>query len=438
MKLRNKVGYGFGDLGISIAYFAVGFFFIFYLTDGIGMRPIVAGIVFFIGQLWDSINDPIMGIISDRTKSKHGRKRVYLLFGAIPFSISFVLLWIIPINVSPAIQFILATAAILFHTTAYTVVAVPYMSLVPMMTKDYDERTSIVGIRAMLSTLGTIGGAGAALFVSGDDTINLGNLHTMAIVFGIVSIFALLISAQSVKGIHDDSSFKSQSFSDYVKIIKNSTVRLLLSVKFLGAIGTGTLSASIVYYATYVLGDSSYSTYGLGIYIIVTAACIPFYNYLTKRVSKQKILLVTNFATAIILSYMGFFVDSNNLTMFFVSSALLGMFMSAYLLIPYSIIPDLVEIYEYETGDRHESVFFGLWSSFHSLGIAFAGLLLTSILDIMKYDGTKNTQTTQGLLGIKIGFGILPGIFLILTAITLSRYKVTRVSFGKIVNSLTG
>ena len=206
MRLRNKIGYGFGDLGISIAYFALGFFFIFYLTDGVGMRPLYAGIAFFIGQIWDSINDPIMGVISDRTRSKYGRKRVYLLFGAVPFGLSFMFLWFIPTGVTPLIQFLMATAAILFHTTAYTVVAVPYMALVPMMSVDYDERTSIVGIRAMLSTLGTIGGAGAALFVTDDNSINLENLHSMAIYFGIISAITLDRKSTRLNSSHTDIS----------------------------------------------------------------------------------------------------------------------------------------------------------------------------------------------------------------------------------------
>jgi len=83
MQLHKKLGYATGDLGISISYFAVGFFFMYYLTDIVGMNPMLAGVAFFIGKLWDGINDPLMGIISDRTKSRWGRKRVYILLGSV-------------------------------------------------------------------------------------------------------------------------------------------------------------------------------------------------------------------------------------------------------------------------------------------------------------------------------------------------------------------
>jgi Na+/melibiose symporter-like transporter len=163
MLLRQKIGYASGDFGISIAYFAVGFFFLYYLTDIIGLSPELAGLAFFLGKLWDGVNDPIMGVLSDRTRSRFGRKRVYVLFGAFPLALSFWLLWTIPIDASAGMQFVLATLAMMLFATAYTVVVVPYMALVPIMTKDYDERTQITGLRAILSTVASILGGGLAL-----------------------------------------------------------------------------------------------------------------------------------------------------------------------------------------------------------------------------------------------------------------------------------
>ena len=107
-----------------------------------------------------------MGVLSDRTRSRYGRKRVYVLFGAAPLAVSFMLLWSIPVDANQWIQFLLATGAITLFATAYSVVVVPYMSLVPVMTRDYDERTQITGLRAILSTFGTIAGGGTAMLLS--------------------------------------------------------------------------------------------------------------------------------------------------------------------------------------------------------------------------------------------------------------------------------
>ena len=134
--MRKKIGYAVGDMGISISYFAVGFFFMYYLTDIVGMAPFIAGLAFFIGKLWDGINDPLMGILSDRTRSRFGRKHVFVLLGALPLALSFILLWVIPLNVNEWLQFAWATVSLTIYATTYTVVVVPYMALVPVLSND--------------------------------------------------------------------------------------------------------------------------------------------------------------------------------------------------------------------------------------------------------------------------------------------------------------
>ncbi len=122
MHLSRKIGYGLGDLGISISYFAVGFFYMFYLTDIIGMEPYLAGIAIFIGKLWDGINDPIIGILNDQIKSRFGRKRSFILFGSLPFALAFIFLWLIPVDAPVWIQFSLAVISLLTYATAYSIV----------------------------------------------------------------------------------------------------------------------------------------------------------------------------------------------------------------------------------------------------------------------------------------------------------------------------
>ncbi|MDH5373566.1 MAG: MFS transporter, partial [Acidimicrobiia bacterium] len=237
MLRRTKIGYAVGDLGLSIAYFAVGFFFLFYLTDVVGLSASVAGSVVLIGKLWDGVNDPLIGVLSDRTRSRHGRKRVYLLYGAIPFAISFGLLWWLPLDASQAVTFILACAAILFFATAYSVVAVPYMAMVPVMTVDYDERTQVIGFRAMFSSFGTITGGGIALLVSDEDGV-ASALQGISIGFGIFCALAILVAAASIKGLEarNDADISRVPFRRYVALAREPNVSTLLWFKLLGAV----------------------------------------------------------------------------------------------------------------------------------------------------------------------------------------------------------
>jgi GPH family glycoside/pentoside/hexuronide:cation symporter len=427
--MRRKIGYASGDLGISISYFAVGFFFMYYLTDIVGMAPVLAGTVVLIGKLWDGVNDPLIGVLSDRTRSQFGRKRVYILFGTIPFAVSFVLLWIIPSAIDQWQQFALATASILLFATTYSFIAVPYMALVPVMTTDYDERTQITGIRAILSTLGTILGGGVALFVSSYSNIALG-LRTMAIGFAAVISICLFVAAYSVKGVERetgaDPAIAGVTLAQYTVLPKDKNVLVLLVFKFLGAIATGCLIASIPYFAEHILGSAKSSSIGVGIYTATTAALIPVWNKLTHMFDKRRLLLIANSLGAIVLLSIGLFMKEGYTLAFFAGCGLLGAVTSAYLLIPYSLVPDLVDYYRHKTGEQHESVFFGLWMTVHQLGIAVAGFLLGVFLGLGGYDGTASVQTGSALLTVRLVFGLVPGLFLLAAALVLQKYGITR------------
>jgi glycoside/pentoside/hexuronide:cation symporter, GPH family len=429
MKNGKKVGYALGDMGISISYFVVGFFFLYYLTDIVGMNPYLAGLAFFIGKLWDGVNDPLMGILSDRTRSRFGRKRVFVLFGALPFAVSFVLLWMIPLHTAVWIQFMLAILAMMLYATAYTVVVVPYMALVPILTKDYDERTQITGLRAALSTVGTIlGGSAALLLASFSDQLT--GLRTITIAFGVFSLVALLVAGLSVSGVesgdHSNSTVMAYSWVRYLALLKDRDVLVLMAVKLLGAVATGSLSAALPYFAQHVLGDRGTSTYGLAAYVAVSAACIPVWNRLSRSCDKRRLLLVGNLITAVVLLAMGFLLQAGMRVVFYAGCVLLGMGMSSYLLIPYSLVPDLVDVYESRTGERHESVFFGLWITVHQLGISLSGLLIGFALSAFGYDGKLAVQTPAARQAIRVGFGVLPGLFFMLTAFVLQQYGISR------------
>ncbi len=435
MRLSRKIGYGLGDLGISISYFAVGFFYMFYLTDIVGMAPYLAGLAIFIGKLWDGINDPIIGIINDQIKSRFGRKRSFLLFGSLPFALSFFILWLIPVEAAVWVQFSLAVVSLLIYATAYSIVVVPYMSLVPVMSQDYNERTQITGIRAVLSTFGIIMGGGIAMWISSFENQLLG-LHSMAIGFGILTFLSILIAARSVRGMElEDQPIVSMTPRQYLKLATDKNVMILLLLKFFGAIGTGSLSASIPYFSKYVLGDPSVSSKGLAIYVLASALCIPVWNRLTHTFEKRHLLLFSNVLTAFILAGIGFFVAEGAVTHFYIGCVFLGIIMSAYLLIPYSLVPDLVDYSQVKSGQCHESVFFGMWIMMHQLGLAGAGLIIGLVFTIMGYD-SSNLDQTDSIHAVRLVFGLIPGLFLVLGALVLQKYEITREYYDKIKSQL--
>lgn len=421
------VGYAVGDLGISLAYFALGFFFLFYLTDVVGLSASLAGVVVLIGKLWDGINDPLIGIMSDRTRSRHGRKRVYLIYGAVPFAVSFVLLWWIPPGASTAVAFGLATGLLLLFATTYSLVGVPYQALVPVMTADYDERTRLVGYKAVFSAVGTVLGGGIALVVGKEVGVASG-IRVMAVGFAAFCCITILVAARSVRSLDGPGSpdITPVPLRRYVDLALEPNVSTLLGFKILGAVATGVLTAVLPFFAEHVVGTTSAASISLAIYTITAAALVPTWVRLTRRIDKRRLMIGSNIAAAVLLGLIGLLAATDSVLVFYAGSALLGAAMSGYMLIPPSLVPDLVDWYEYERGERHESVFFGLWMTVHQLGLGVAGLLLGLFLHAFGYVGGADAQSAEAVQGVRLAFALLPGTFLVLAGLLLQRYRVTR------------
>ncbi|MFW2340404.1 MAG: MFS transporter, partial [Acidimicrobiia bacterium] len=226
-----------------------------------------------------------------------------------------------------------------------------------------------------------------------------------------------------------DTEISRVPMSRYIALARDPNVSTLLWFRLLGAIATGTLTASLPFFAEHVIGNTALASASLAIYVISSAALVPFMNRLTHRFDKRKMLLIANTGAASVLAILGLLVGTESNALFLIGSALLGAFMSAFLLIPGSLVPDLVDVYEYEQGERHESVFFGLWLTIHQLGFGVAGLLLGGLLQVFGYDGSSDIQTASGIWGVRLAFGVVPGLFLIISAFALMKYRITRERF---------
>ena len=156
LPLRLKLLFSTGDLSTSIPLAILMFFQLYFLTDVAGLRPDYAGWAVGLGKLWDAVNDPLFGLFSDRIRSRWGRRRVLLLFGAAPLGFSFMLMWLVP-PLKPLALTAYYTMTFILFDTAFTFVHVGYNALTPELTTDYDERSSLNGFRMVFSISGTWG-----------------------------------------------------------------------------------------------------------------------------------------------------------------------------------------------------------------------------------------------------------------------------------------
>ncbi|MFN2303092.1 MAG: MFS transporter, partial [Anaerolineales bacterium] len=195
LPLWRKIIYGTGDLGFSMNNSIITAFFSIFMVTVVGMPPGLVAIIFIIGRSWDFINDPIIGYLSDRTRSRWGRRRPFLLFGAIPFGLSFILLWLSP-NLSQTGLIIYYSIAYIIYEALATTVYMPYYALTPELTEDYDERTKLTSFRMMFNIIGSLTAYILPLLIIGNDW----QLATSRSVV-IMAVVAAVIAATPILGV---------------------------------------------------------------------------------------------------------------------------------------------------------------------------------------------------------------------------------------------
>jgi GPH family glycoside/pentoside/hexuronide:cation symporter len=157
-----KVGYSVGDFGANLVIQTVGIYLMFFFTDVFGIVPALAGAIFLYSKMWEAVSNPLMGVISDHTDTRWGKKRPYLLFGAVPLGAAVFLLFFSP-AVAPGLRFTWGLVTFLIFCTTLTVVNVPYLAITPTLTLDFNERSVVTGIRAAFAIGGALVAAGATL-----------------------------------------------------------------------------------------------------------------------------------------------------------------------------------------------------------------------------------------------------------------------------------
>ena len=192
---RTKFLYGIGDTGFSLTGTILGAYFAIFLTDVVGVRPGIAAVAIFVGRTWDYVNDPLIGHISDRTRTRWGRRRPFLLFGPLPFALAFTLLWYRPPLQSDLLLAIYYAAAYVLFDAAATFVYMPYFALTPELTPDYDERTALTSYRMFFSILGSlVAFTVPAMIVGGFAPQNAPRVLLMGLIFGLVSALPLWLT----------------------------------------------------------------------------------------------------------------------------------------------------------------------------------------------------------------------------------------------------
>jgi len=294
LSLGTKLGFGVCDLGGNLFFTVLGFYALKYLTDTVGIAAAVAGILLMVGKIVDAFWDPVLGFLSDHTRSRWGRRRPYLLFGSVPLALAMWWFFTNPRIADPAFAVVWGLAAFILLNMSYSVVNIPYSSLTPELTTDYHERSNLNGYRFMFAVVGTLIGGVAVdpvirLFGGAGGDKSLG-FSMVGLLFGGLMLVTAMITGLTVREPRRASGTKAEKgfIRTYLSVFRNGAYLIVLISYALYLIGLTFLQSAITYYFTYIYGNEGLQTLALGILLVVAMVFIPVSVVVSRRIGKKR------------------------------------------------------------------------------------------------------------------------------------------------------
>lgn len=457
LTVPTKLAYGAGDLGTAITANLLIFYLSPFLTDVAGLPPALAGRTQLIGKIWDAVNDPLVGVLSDRTQSKWGRRYPWMILGAVPFGVFFFLQWIVPrfsgniITNQWGLFWYYTLISILFNAF-YTVVNLPYTALTPELTQDYNERTSLNSFRFVFS----IGGSILSVLIVGAIAHfipnNLGRQYwVMGVVGALLSVLPLYVCVGGTRARANRVAAHHPELVKPVSVPFWEQLRIVLGNRpFLFVVGIYLCSWLSLQLTATILPYFVRSWMGLHNPLAVVSAILAVqgtamaflfvWSWASGTVGKQMVyLLGMGFW---VLAQVGLFIlQPGQTVLLYVLAIAAGIGVSTAYLIPWSMLPDVIEWDELQTGQRREGVYYSFIVFLQKvcLGVAIA-LVLQGLgwAGYVKPEGSNlfPEQPVAVLEVIRWSIGPLPMVLLLIGMILAYFYPITREVHAQLLLSL--
>jgi GPH family glycoside/pentoside/hexuronide:cation symporter len=446
----QKLIYGSGDWGGASYGTLRQIFYAIFLTDVVGLEPRLASVAALIGILWDAVNDPLVGILTDRMRSRWGRRRPFLLFFAIPFGLGFMLLWWAPPWDSQVALAASVTLAFILSDTLETLVGVPFSSLLPELSPDYDDRTTLTSYRIFFNLAASLVTAVAAPAIvdaalAAGWTQQQGYLLVAGIFGGLAAIPFLLIFAvvrepyvaadhpqeavpfrQTIRTAWANIPFRFASIIYMLNWITFDIVALVLPFYLLYWISSGNLLATASLFGISLPIESAI----FALLLVTAVLALPFWLWLSRRLGKHITYIIGMVFWAGVQIAI-FLVQPGQVTLALWMAFLAGLSVSAAHVFPDAMFPDVIEWAELKTRRRQEGIYYGVKNFIRKLTGALAIFIALQVLGWFGYrtppEGvTVFMQSPITLTAIRLLIGPLGAVLLFSSVITTWFYPLTR------------
>jgi len=437
---REKVGYATGDLAFNLIYQTVSSYLLFFYTDVFGISSAAAGLMFLIVRIFDAVVDPLIGTVVDRTNSKYGRFRPYLLYGAIPFAIMSVLCFTTP-GFSDTGKLVYAYITYILLSVTYTTINVPYGALTSVITQDNKEVVSLTSVRVFFSNIGgMIVTYGVPLLVGFFAAANMKTSSswqlTMTImgVLGCLLLFYCFFNTKERVKVPDHAAEKI-NLKDAFEQFRVNRPLVLICLFFIINFGVNSIINSVgVYYITYnVDRPDLVKWYGL-LGVLPALVCMPLMPFLYKWMGKRTLLFTT--LTFKMVGLLALWVIPPSMVPLVLTARIIsaiGTVTAGGLC--WALVPETIDYGEYKTGKRMGGLIYAIIGFFYKFGMALGGIVPGLILDRFGYVANQ-AQTPTALHGILLTTTIIPAVFIIIELVAIYFYNLDEKEHKRVVAEL--
>ncbi|WP_188150683.1 MFS transporter [Teredinibacter waterburyi] len=434
--LREKIGYGMGDAAFNFVWMTFIYFGTYFYTDVFGISALTVGSLFLLTRLWDTVNDPIMGMLADRTETRWGKFRPYLLFGAVPLGIVATLCFTTP-DISDENKVVYAYVTYFLVGMVYTALNIPYSSMLGVMTSNRDERNGLssarlvgaycAGLVVQFATLDLVG-----WFGEGDD--KLGFQMTMALYSVIFAVLLFLTFSWTKERVKPIKQERSPFLVDLRNLVTNVPFIVLFFVGIFTLSWVSIRGASIMYYFKYYLGAEDIAKWYMSGFTICNIIGAALTQWICRGRDKKMIYIGLMMFNAITIGGV-YFVSPDNMLLFSILHFSNGLMAGPITVIVFSMYADIVDYTEVKRGHRIDGLIFSGASFSQKMGWTVGGAAGGFLLAFFNYEPNV-AQPEDTIMGIRMMFTIIPGVLSVVAALSMMAYQLSDKTMDDIQNSL--
>lgn len=436
VSVKEKLGFSLGEYSSSVVWQTLMFFLPFFYTDTFGITAASVSVMFGVVRLFDAFTDPIMGIIADRTNTRWGKFRPYILWLALPYGIGIVLMFTTPDLVDGA-KLIYAYITYSFMMVIYTAIMIPYNSLIGVISPNPAERTSVSSYKFVFAYAAGI--SVQLLIIPMVEKLGVGDAGkgyqlTMGI-FAVISVIFFLISFKSVRErVKPDPAHVSNLRADLKDLFKNKPWIILFVVSLSTLIYVAIRSADISYYFKYYLDrESEMGTFMAVGTAFVLLGVLPT-KWLSAKMGKKKLFVISLFIVSA-SSLVFYFAGPEDIVLIYAAQIIFSLASGPTMPLLWSMLADTADYSQWKNGRRATGLVYSAATFAQKSGFALGGVIVMGVLSFYGFEANE-VQSETSITGIRMSLSVLPAVMAMLAAFLLMFYKLDDATVNQIEEEL--